>query len=148
MLRIKFSQTGLTFQWDEKCLSLSIGAVSHFFLMEAVTSHLFALSRGLARLEMLEKRRKKEEKERQKRKGREGMRKPGIQSAFNIDSNPISWDFHFCDLLLTPPALVRYLCCVAKGAVLFFFFFESQSRCIPMSRRHRSNFQAINYPSS
>lgn len=81
MLRIKFSRTGLTFQQDEKCLSLSIGPVSHFFLMEAVTPHLLALSRGLARLETRggEKRRE------------EGVREPGIQSAFNIDSNPISW---------------------------------------------------------
>lgn len=46
LLRIKFSRTGLTFQQDEKCLSLSIGTVSHFFLMETVTWHLLALSRS------------------------------------------------------------------------------------------------------
>lgn len=34
-VRIKFLRISPTFQRDEKCLSLSIGAVSHFFLMEA-----------------------------------------------------------------------------------------------------------------
>jgi len=69
---------------------------------------------GDARARERERERGGGERERKKQERSERARR--IQSAFNIDSNPISRDFHFCDLLLTPtaPALSA-----AKGAVFF-----------------------------
>lgn len=111
--------------------------------MEAVTPHLFALSRGPATTR--DARREKKGKCRR-------VREPGIQSAFNIDSNPISWISIFVIYFLHRRRQ-RYTICTGERGICFSkgqrkYSLSLLSRRCDVALSSSIKFRSINKPSS